>query len=72
MSERSVKEISDKDLVSRAVRNARSRQSGMMPRWSCVSDTFALGSTFSGELCRLHGLDPDEMVHGSRCVACNP
>ena len=59
----SVNDIPDSDLLARAVRNARAnRSTGYQPRWVGVSDTFALGSTYSMELCRRYGLDPDEKV----------
>jgi hypothetical protein len=52
------------DLLDRAVRNARSRKHGRLkhPRWVGVADAFALGSTYSQELCRKFDLDPDELV----------
>jgi hypothetical protein len=56
----SVNDISDAELLERAVRAARpSRKS---PRWTAVSDTFCLGSTYSMQLCRRFGLDPDETI----------
>jgi hypothetical protein len=61
-AEASVNDIPDADLLTRAVRNCRARQSGKAPRWVAVSDTFVLGSTYSRQLCRRFGLDPDEMV----------
>lgn len=59
-------------LVERAVKNARSHDCGESPRWVAVMDTFALGSTSAHEMCRAHGLDPDEKVPGPRCISCNP
>lgn len=70
--ERTVAEISAEDLVKRAVRNARPHRSGAAPRWVAVMDAFAIGSTCAYQLCRLHGLDPEEKVSGARCVACEP
>lgn len=72
MPTRSVSDYTAEELVSRAVRNARPRECGESPRWAAVSSTFALGSTFAAQLCRIHGLDPDEMVSGPRCISCNP
>lgn len=72
MTERTVADISAEDLVKRAMRNATPKRCGAVPRWVAVMDTFALGSTFSVQLCRLHGLDPEEKVSGARCEACNP
>jgi hypothetical protein len=57
--------ISADDLLERAVRNARApqyRKGQPHPRWVAVKYLFALGSGYSHELCRLFGLDPDEMV----------
>ena len=70
--DRSVSEISTADLVKRAVMNARPHRCGEAPRWVAVMDAFALGSTHAYELCRLHGLDPEETRSGARCVACEP
>lgn len=67
-----VREITDAALVKRAVMNAAPHKASSAPRWVAVMDTFALGSTYAHELCRNHGLDPDEMVHGVDCIACNP
>jgi hypothetical protein len=72
MAKRTVAEISAEDLVKRAVRNAHPHRCGEAARWVAVMDTFALGSTFAYQLCRMHGLDPEEMVRGARCVACEP
>lgn len=60
-----VRSIPDDELVRRAVRSARSRnyRKGVKhPRWVAVMDLFGLGSTFSHELCRRYGLDPNEEV----------
>ncbi len=60
-----VSDIPDEDLLKRAVSNCRDRTapSGFQhPRWVAVMETFALGSTFSHELCRRFGFDPDELV----------
>jgi hypothetical protein len=66
-----VSEYSDADLVERAVRNARVRRIGSRePRWAAVSDAFAMGSTYSAELCRRFGLDPNEMIDGPTCEGC--
>lgn len=63
MSNPSVREISDEELLRRAVRSCRrGRGRWKVPLWSVVSDTFALGSTFSFELCRRFELDPEEAV----------
>lgn len=60
--ERTVHDIPDADLVRRAVRNAWPKKRGKVPRWSAVADTFALGSTYSIQLCRRFDVDPDAPV----------
>ena len=67
-----IREITDEQLVKRAVRNARARDTGDSPRWVAVMDTFGLGSTYAHELCTAHGLNPDEKVNGPTCKGCNP
>lgn len=58
-----VSSIPDEELLRRAVANARQRRGrGYHPRWTGVSDAFVLGSTYSCQLCRRFGLDPDERV----------
>lgn len=57
--------IPDTELLRRAVGQCRdrlSRKGEKHPRWVAVMDTFLLGSTYSHQLCRRFGLDPDEMV----------
>lgn len=58
---RTVASIPDADLVERAVRSAGHRDA-RGPRWAHVAHAFALGSTFSAQLCVRFGLDPDELV----------
>lgn len=61
----SVSRIPDEELLRRAVKSARSphlRKGQKHYRWAAVSEIFALGSTFSFELCRRFNLDPEEMV----------
>lgn len=55
-----VDNISDSELVRRAVRTCRGKRRG--PRWVAVMEMFGLGSTYAHQLCRKHGLDPDEKV----------
>lgn len=56
-------EISDQELLRRAVTNARSHQRrGRHQRWVAVMEIFACGSTVAQELCGRFGLNPDEMV----------
>ena len=67
-----VTDYTPESMVARAVRNAKPRHTGDAPRWVAVMDTFGLGSTYAHELCRNHGLDPDEIVSGVHCLSCNP
>ena len=62
MSEETVSSISDEVLLERAVKTARAKGRGYQPRWVAVMDRFMLGSTYSMQLCRRFGLDPDEKV----------
>ena len=64
-----VSDIPDDQLLERAVKSARPRK-GRVPRWAAVSDTFALGSTFSIQLCLRFGLDPDQQIGRSGIVRC--
>lgn len=60
-----VSSIPDSELLRRAVVNARPERHYIgrtAPRWVAVKNTFLLGSTYSNQLCRRFGLDPDEMV----------
>jgi hypothetical protein len=60
-----VNDIPDEKLLERAVRGARSsihRKGEKHLRWVAVMDTFGLGSTYSHQLCRRFGLDPDDEV----------
>ena len=60
MSARTVADISDADLLRRAVGicAAKARRQKRVA-WSVVSATFGLGSTFSTQLCRRFGFDPE-------------
>jgi len=63
MAEASVNDIQDVELLRRCIgdcRRGRGRHKTYL--WSRVSDRFALGSTFSMQLCRRFGFDPEEMV----------
>jgi hypothetical protein len=65
INENTIASISDDDLLKRAVKNARSREyrkGWKHPRWVAVSNVFCLGPTFSVQLCKRFGLDPDEQV----------
>lgn len=53
-----VADYSDESLLRRAVLyvvNHRKRE----PAWSRVSKVFGLGSTYSAQLCRRFGIDPE-------------
>lgn len=56
--------LSDEDLLKRAVANARVMRGRTCyhERWIGVSDVFALGYTYSKQLCRRFGFNPDELV----------
>lgn len=44
---------------------------GWVPRWAAVMEAVGCGSTQAHELCRQHGLDPDELVgRGDLCGGC--
>jgi hypothetical protein len=61
----SVNDIPDDVLLRRAVANCRARhcrKGEAHPRRTAVMDTFALGSSYSMQLCLRFGLDPDESV----------
>ena len=59
-TERTVASIQDDELLRRVVRHVvRSRPRRVEFAWSAVSESFGLGSTYSMQLCRRFGLDPD-------------
>lgn len=59
----SVADISDKQLVWRAVRSLRRPvKSGGQTLGQAVMWTFGLGSTYAAQLCRRFDFDPDERV----------
>ena len=60
------------DLVKRAVRNAVPHKTEPSCWFGAIMDTFGVGSTMAREICKAHGLDPDEKVDGVHCSACNP
>lgn len=66
-----VREITDEQLVKRAMMNARPRKFGDSPRFGAVMEIFALGSGYSVELCISHGLDPYELLSGPCCETCD-
>lgn len=55
-----VADYPDDHLLERAVRNiARRRTQRKEPAWCRVMDAFGLGSTYSAQLCRRFGIDPE-------------
>ena len=62
----SVSDIPDAELLRRAVNSLRyppaSKYGRRRPLWEAVMQSFALGSTYSAQLCTRVGYDPDEMV----------
>lgn len=61
-----VSDIPDDDLLRRAVRGAKNMHRGRIVRWAVISELFGLGSTYSMELCRRFGVDPDEQMPRGR------
>jgi len=55
--ERGVQDIPEQQLVRRAIASLKPTRN--FPLWVRVMDTFALGSSYANELCRLHGFNPD-------------
>ena len=60
MSDRTVADIPDADLLRRVVRHiVKKRTRRQEFAWAAVSDAFGLGSTYSAQLCSRFGIDPD-------------
>lgn len=58
--ERTVASIPDEELLRRAVLNVtRKRPRRKEFAWSEVMAAFGLGATYSAQLCRRFGIDPD-------------
>lgn len=59
-----VSEISDNELLGRAVKACRANYPKRTPhfRMTAVMETFQLGSTYASQLCRRFDLDPLEKV----------
>lgn len=55
-------ELSDANLVERAVRRARTGGDMKTFRWVLIKKIFGTGYGYSRDLCRSYGLDPDEEV----------
>lgn len=56
-----VADLTDDALLSRAVSTAVFVRKRGLPAWSGVGHAFGLGSTYSAQLCRRFGVDPDEI-----------
>ena len=52
-----VADISDADLLRRAIRYLAPRSRGQ-PAWARIGKVFALGSTYAGQLCQRFNIDP--------------
>lgn len=63
-----VADIEDQALLRRVIKSLVRpvRRSRGVPLWSAVMDHFALGSTYSAQLCRRFEFDPDQMVRKPR------
>lgn len=58
-------EISERELIRRVLNNMQStyrRRSQTIPRWACVVELFAVGSTVAKDLCVEFHLDPEEYI----------
>lgn len=53
-----------RELVKRAVSNARPTKGGMHPRWVAVKEVFAVGSTTAQQICEVFDVNPDELLRG--------
>lgn len=62
-----VYDIPDNELLNRVLRSLQNRGRGRekLPLWVIVGAKFALGSTYSFQLCRRFGLDPEQIVKRS-------
>jgi hypothetical protein len=58
-----VDDIDDRELLARVLRYIARRGTGKREYlWAIVAERFALGSTYSQQLCRRYAFDPDEVV----------
>lgn len=55
-------DITDEQLLQRALNNLRPTRGRTTMRWVAVMDAFALGSTYAHMLCIRFGLDPDAQI----------
>ena len=59
-----VNDIADAELIRRVIDGAAGKRRGRVrqPLWVSVADLFCLGSTYSAQLCRKFGFDPEKEV----------
>jgi hypothetical protein len=57
--EKTVADIPDDELLRRVVRHVVRRRLNGAPAWYAVNRAFSLGSTFSEQLCRRFGINPE-------------
>ena len=60
-------ELSDRDLIAKAIEFARPHRTTEARRWVAVMDIFGVGSTTAMALCKRFGLDPHETRPGILC-----
>ncbi len=56
------------EMIKMALLNMRPRF-GRHIRWGVAAGLFGIGSHSAQDLCREHGVDPDEIIEGP-CVGC--
>ena len=64
-----VSDIPDAELVRRCIQSLCVKprpRAGGQPLWNAVGNRFALGSTYSMQLCRRFGFDPDQPVRARK------
>ena len=69
MTNETVADMAPAELVKRAINgllSPPSKRGRSVPLWNAVSERFFLGSTFSAQLCRKYGFDPDRLVRPPR------
>ena len=62
--------LSDAELIERAIRHCKPKHYDSVPRWSVVGNLFGLGSTSSYLLCKRFDIDPDEILTTKACDVC--
>lgn len=69
LTQRTVADIPDEELLRRVVLNLANQGTAIARHWVKVKDAFGLGSTFSAQLCRRFGVDPDSCRRDDRLTA---